>query len=446
MVERPFLRHAAVLTGALAILGVDLLSGARARAQTAPEPFGEDALFQTMLKRPSDLDATLRYATGAEQSGDIEASIGALERLLFFNPNLPRMRFELGTLYFRLGSYEMAQGYFQAAQASTDAPEDMKQRIQEFLDAIDKKIQPDQWSGFAQTGFRYQSNASLGPSQQSLLGATRPINSQFVAQPDWNWFGAFGVSYVHDFGNQGGDVLEANLLGYDAQQFKATSVDAGLLDIRIGPRFGIFQDFLNSASIKPYVVATGATLADAPYLGSFGGGVTMHFNWAKVELDPYVEFRSMDYHNSTLYPLASGLNGSLSALGLLAAGKIVEDVRWQAKLAFTHSDDAFSWYSYNRYAIDILFPATVPSPWGGRGWIVTPSFGVGQWLYRQPDPITNPFITEHDLEWRVGVGVDIPIKDRLGLGVQVQYRAMNSNVPGNTFKDFSVTIGPTVNF
>jgi len=47
---------------------------------------------------------------------------------------------------------------------------------------------------------------------------------------------------------------------------------------------------LSGASIKPYVAATGATLADAAYLGSIGGGVTMHLNWANVAFDPYVEF------------------------------------------------------------------------------------------------------------------------------------------------------------
>jgi hypothetical protein len=58
----------------------------------------------------------------------------------------------------------------------------------------------------------------------------------------------------------------------------------------------------------------------------------------------------------------------------------------------------------------------------------------------------NPIVTEHDLEWRVGVGLDVPIRDKIGLGVQVQYRALNSNVPLNTVRDFSITLGPTVSF
>jgi tetratricopeptide (TPR) repeat protein len=427
-------------------MGLGAFAGSPAVAQTAPEAVADNALFQTMLNRPSNLDAALRYAVNTKKAGDIEASIGTLERLLFYNPNLLDVRFELGTLYFRLGSFEMARGYFQTVQESAKTTPEMKERVQEFLDAIEKKLQPDQWSGFGQQGFRYQSNASFGPSQQSLSGATRPLNSAFARQPDWNWFGTLGLNYVHDFGTQAGDVFEATLLGYDAQQFNDSSVDTGFLDIRVGPRFGIFQDALNGASIKPYAAATGATLANEPYLGSIGGGVTMHFNWAEVALDPYVEFRRQGYRNSSLYPLASGLDGTLATVAVQAGGMINEGVRWQAKLAFNHSNDASPWYSYDRVGFDVWLPCVAPSPWGGRGWTVTPSFGLAPWLYQQPDPNTYPLITEHDLEWRVGVGFDIPVRDSIGLGVQLQYRALNSNIPGNTVKTFSVTMGPTVSF
>ncbi len=170
------LRRTAIISGTIALLGIGVLPDAPARAQTTPGPFSEDPLFQTMLSKPTNLDTTLRYAVNTEQTGDIEASIGALERLLFFNPKLSRVRFELGTLYFRLGSYEMARGYFQTVQTAADATPEMQQRAQEYLDAIEKKLQPDQLSGYAQTGFRYQTNATYGPS--SAIATRRNASNQ----------------------------------------------------------------------------------------------------------------------------------------------------------------------------------------------------------------------------------------------------------------------------
>jgi tetratricopeptide (TPR) repeat protein len=445
VIEAKLLRAAAI-SGAIALLGCGAISVPPVRAQSVSGLLPPDPLFQAMLSTPSNFDTTLRYAVSAKQRGDLEAAIGALERLLYYNSNLSRVEFELGTLYFRLGSYQMARGYFQSVLNAVDATAEMRARAQEYLDEIEKRLQPDQLSGYAQTGFRYQTNASYGATQQSLLGATRPINSQLLPQPDGNWFGVFAVNYVHDFENQSGDVFEANVVGYTAQQFNVSAVDTDLLDIRVGPRFGIFLDELNGASIKPYAVATGMLLANTPYLGSFGGGVTMHFNLANIALDPYAEFRQMDYHSTSLYPLASGLTGSLVTVALQAAGIISENVRWQARWAFYSSNDASPWFSYNRYAFDIWFPCAIVTPWGGPDWVLTPSFTVSPWLYRQPDPAVAPFVTEHAFEWGVGAGLDIPLKDQFGLGVAVQYRASISNIPGNTVRDLAVTLGPAVRF
>ncbi|MCI0465416.1 MAG: tetratricopeptide repeat protein [Beijerinckiaceae bacterium] len=438
--------RAAVLSGALGLLGNWAIPGPPVWAENIPEPLATDAMLQAMLAKPASIDTALQYAVATRDLGDIEASIGALERLLFYNPNLARVRFELGTLYFRLGSYQMARGYFETVLSAADATTEMKERAQEYIDEIEKKLDPNQWSGYFQTGFRYQTNASFGPSQQSLLGATRPINSPFTPQADWNWFAAFALNYVHDFENQSGDVFEANIRGYTAQQFNVTEVSTGLLDIRIGPRFGVLLDTLKGASFKPYAVATGVLLANQPYLGSFGAGMTMHFNWANAGWDPYIEIRRMDYRSSSLYPLAFGLEGILATAALQGTGSITTDVRWQGRLTYSHADDRFPWYSYDRFAFDFWLPVKVPAPWGGRNWVLTPSFTVSPWLYRQPDPAIVPLVTERAFEWRVGAGLDIPIWDRFGLGIAVQYRAYNSNVPGNTIRDLAVTMGPAVSF
>jgi hypothetical protein len=59
-----------------------------------------DAAFQAMLRHPADLDVLFRFATIASRTGDLEGAISALERML--NPDLPRVRLELGVLYYRL--------------------------------------------------------------------------------------------------------------------------------------------------------------------------------------------------------------------------------------------------------------------------------------------------------------------------------------------------------
>jgi len=65
----------------------------------------------------------------AASQGDIESAISAYEQLRFYNPKLAATRFQLGVLYYQLGSYAQARGYLQTALAMPDpyagvSPED----------------------------------------------------------------------------------------------------------------------------------------------------------------------------------------------------------------------------------------------------------------------------------------------------------------------------------
>jgi tetratricopeptide (TPR) repeat protein len=432
--------------GALAPLALLALSSLPASAQTTSD-LGRDLnpLFQGLLARPSDFNNALQYAALAP-ANDIESAISTYEQLLFYNPNLASVRFELGVLYYRLGSYEMARGYFESALKMKDMTPELRVKTEELISAIDKKLRPDQVSGYVQTGLRYQTNAAVGPGPQTVLASGLLFNNRFAARSDWNWFGAFGVSYVHDFENQRGDTFEVTTVGYDAQQFKLHQFDIGLVEFRAGPRFGIQSDMIKGLSIKPYVIASGGTLADAPYYAALGGGLTAHADAGSVALDPYVEVVKQNFRNLTLYPLASGMTGPLTTAGLQASGPVYSSLNFQSRITYAHADANFNPYGYNSWAADVWLPWNF-SPFGdGRVWTLIPTAGVTWWQYAAPDPTINPTITPNIQEWRVGLGLEVPIWKLLYLGLLTQYRVDQSNIPAFSMRDFSVTAGPTLRF
>lgn len=435
-----------LLAGAVAPMALLVVSGQSASAQS-PSGFAGDLspLFQGILTRPSDLNNTLQYAALAP-STDIESAISTYEQLLFYNPHLSAVRFELGVLYYRLGDYEMAHEYFTTALKMPDATPDLRQRAEDLLVAVDKKLFPDQFSGFAQTGLRYQTNASVGPSPQTVLASHLLLSNQFAAHPDGNWFGAFGLNYVHDFENQRGDTFEASAIGYDAQQFKLHQFDIGQLELRAGPRFGIPTAGSIGLSVKPYVVAMGGLLADAPYYGSLGGGLTAHANLGNVALDPYVEIVQQSFRNLTLYPLASGMNGELQTYGLQASGPVYSSLSFQTRVVYAHADAAYNPFGYDSYAADLWLPWNFSPLGDGRTWTLTPTAGFTHWQYSAPDPEIDPLTTPHILEWRVGLGLEFPIWKQLMLATLVQYRADLSNIAAFAMHDYSVAAGPTFRF
>jgi hypothetical protein len=109
-------------------------------------------------------------------------------------------------------------------------------------------------------------------------------------------------------------------------------------------------------TVKPYVVATGAILADAPYMGGIGGGLTLHATAGNVSLDPYGEVVQQSFRNSSFYPLATGLSGTLSTVGLQASGPIASGLAWQSRIAFARANDQSAFDSYKSFAGDIWLP------------------------------------------------------------------------------------------
>lgn len=236
--------------GALTALTVALGLAGAAQANTPAE---QQRLLQITLAQPTNYDAAFEYARVWIVLGDYEAAIGTLERLLFFNPNMTRVKYELGALYFRLRSYELAIRYFREALQSPDLDSVTRARIEAVLPAAEKQRQPHRVSAFLQTGLRYQTNANFAPSS----GLVRVGNTDIGLLPserrkaDWNLFALGGLSYDIDFQNQRGDLLEMRLLGYGMHQFDLADLNLGFVEGSIGPRLALAPDYYPGATFSP---------------------------------------------------------------------------------------------------------------------------------------------------------------------------------------------------
>jgi tetratricopeptide (TPR) repeat protein len=167
--------------------------------QQSPLKSEANTLFKRIYEHPDDLDALFRYAQVTTELGDYEAAIGALERILYFRHDLPRVQLELGALYFRLHSFPMARSYFDTVLKGKDVPEPVRRRVTAYLAAIATAEQQSKtFSAFFQTGARYQTNANAGPNGLVVraLGNDAILSSAFARKPDWNWFGQGGFRWL----------------------------------------------------------------------------------------------------------------------------------------------------------------------------------------------------------------------------------------------------------
>src|SRR5579885_1716153 len=151
----------------------------------------KDRLFQKMLANPADLYVALVYANVSSPLAHNEGAVSSLERMLLFNPNLPRVVLELGALYFLMGSFDIARTYFDKALAQNPPPE-VRQRVDQYLALIDQQLSPTRLTGTLFFGAQYQSDANVAPATSTIASPIGPVllNNQFVKMSDWDIFGS----------------------------------------------------------------------------------------------------------------------------------------------------------------------------------------------------------------------------------------------------------------
>jgi tetratricopeptide (TPR) repeat protein len=473
--DRSTRRRFRAFAGAVGFVAASLLGSHAALAQVASPPspapaaapiaapqalpiadadkrIAADLLFKRLLIKPDDLDAGFQYAELETELGDYEAAIGALERILYYNPNLPRVKLQLGVLYFRLRSYAMARNYFQAVLDAPDTPSDIRNTVQTYIAAVDKALAINQLSINGQFGLAYQTNANAGPNSPNVLalGQNALLSPQFQKTPDWNAFGLVTVHDFYDFNDQRGDGWESDLTTYYSQQFRVTRLNLGLAELRTGPRLGI-GDY-GGITVHPYGIGNVLTLANVNYLNTLGGGVSM--NWPVNEnltITPGVEFRDRTFYSSGNYPTAAGQSGGqwigyIFGSGLLSAPL---GLSWQGRISYTSSSAQYGPYAFHDFSIDAGIPYAFTAPafaHTGSVWTLTPAAGFSYTPYAVPDLIVSPFITRTDRQWRVSATLDAPFYSNFGFTLQVQYLRTYSTVPNYSLQDFIVAAGPTFHF
>lgn len=417
-----------------------------ARAQDATE---QQQLFQQMVRSPANHEVTFAYVKVATARGDYEAAIGALERLLFYNPKLTRVKYELGALYFRLGSYEMAKRYFKEALASPDIDAITKERVETYLPDTEKQLQPSRFSGFAQTGIRSQSNASFAPGGGVLrLGgqdlALLPTARQ---KSDINWFGLVGLSHDYDLQNQRGDIIETRAVGYLTEQSRLKDLNVGFVDVSLGPRLALAPELLPGVTIKPYVVGGNTWVGGSSYFSTAGAGVGVKIPVNdRFTFGPDFEWRRSDFR--TIDPVAGFNSGDWYTTSLVASWNIAQQIKLDARGLYRRGDSAFAFQSFDQWAMEAALTLEFGPPfvWMSRNWSVAPFVRWIETRFDAPNPFIDPLIARNDNQWSVGALFNAPVTKNFGISAAVQYDKTNSSLPNYRLENFSVMFGPTARF
>jgi hypothetical protein len=411
-----------------------------------------DAAFQDMLRQPSDLDVLFRFATVATQTGDLEGAISALERMLLINPDLPRVRLELGVLYYRLGSYEVARTYLAAVLASASLPPEVRSRAEQFMAEISKRQSPSRFAGEVFIGTRYQSNANLGPANSvvRLFGQSANLNQAALGTADWGAVASGQVRHFYDLGTQDKAAIETQFTAYANRQFQLSAANVSLLDLTTGPRFQAFQDTFEDVVIRPFLTGGYIWVNDTPYYGSYGAGVeTGVLLTDRLRNLSTAVWRQQNYVNSSYLPTNNQFTGVQFSANTTFQYQLNEMVSLLAiGNAQRYQTQQTLWQNYTLLGTggglvfnfaDPLFKSQLP-------WTVSLSVNLQWWQYDQPDPTVDPGVMRYQNDTILNLLLAIPFDEATTFSISGGRFNRAATLPNYEFTNNSVMFGVSRRF
>jgi Tetratricopeptide repeat len=419
-------------------------AGAASAQVSTPE---QQQTLDRMRASPTDHENTFSYVRASIAARDYEAAIAALERILQFNPGLSRAQYELGVLYFRLGSFAKAVLHFETASADTSLDPAIRRRLDGFLPDARKELEQSRFSGIFQTGIRVSSNKNGNVfSQNPLFNIGFPLRNSTGTSA----FLMGEVNHIYDFQNQRGDRWETALAGYANQPFNNRDLNVGFFDISTGPRLALAPDILPGLTIRPYVTGSSSYVGGSSYGNSIGGGVSL-----RAPVTPFfaLEF-GLDGRRVEVNTPAGLFNRDIISSGTLwtssvgAQWSITDSMTFKGKAFIRRNNADGIGFDSNHTGLEASLKIDFDPPTDAIGfrWSMTPFIRYTSVAFRQTEIINANAIRRRDEQLRAGLQLDMPITRYLGFSGSFEHTQNLSNIRNYRSTGWSVMAGPTLRF
>ena len=435
---------AGVVTASAATSNVPAQASGKALADIEAQ---RQAIFQQILKNPSDVELTLKYAELSSEAGDLEGAISALERLLIYAPQVAQIDYQLGILYMRLGAYAQASTDFKAAIASPDATPEIKATAQQYIAIADKEQTGDYFTGSFVPGVRYQTNANGGAqvSTVDVFGHQFELNDAAMASPDYNAYIAAVVHGSHDLRDQG-DRINLDGSFYASAYHSHTEINTIAGEVDIGPVLALDRYGMRGSTLGLYAILGAVELGGTPYLYTLGaGGVITTNPSAGLSLQSRLEYRQEYYQSSVDRPTNDQYTGArirITDSGQLAANDWLKIYSaGYAERKFAQVGTKADWEA----GVSAGMTLALGDASKARPWTVDLQAGLAARLYDLADISQSPDQRLDKIGF-VQATLDVPLTDKVSAEASIGYRKQISNYDLDTFDDASISLALKTDF
>lgn len=397
--------------------------------------------YDELLANPTNVTLIYRYAQLQISAGNYEAAAGALEQMLILAPDQPRVQFELGALYMRMGAPQTALPYLRQAAASPNLPDEQRQQTAIYIAEAERRGRRSQLSGDVTFGMRYDSNANLVPATNAVF--SRGVIVQGQEQPRSDFAGVIvgRATHIFDFNTNDDTALVSTLYGYGTRQVNVDISNVLLGELTTGVRFHPFPNLYPRALMRPHFVTNAVLLTDRLYSWTFGGGIDLSVPLSdRTTVDFTYQYRRVDYRNIPSRTTAADLSGHENQLRTRVTYRPTTTWSGYVEMSGRYVDTQQAFLNFSELGVTLGSSfAYAIADW--RPWYAS-AYAIYYYRpYDAPDPAVDPVKRRVENEVRLGGSNIIPLAGAFSLVQQVDYLRTYANIPNYARHNWSVMLG-----
>lgn|GEM_PF-4181920 len=404
--------------------------------------------YQDVLADPGDLGKTFAYAEKLVEERNFESAAAVLERLSIRYPRQPEIRLELGVMYYRLNSPQMAKEQFQRVLAMQNVDPDVRRKAEEFLLHAEPLTQKSRFTGDVSFGMQYQSNATAGATKNNFIANGLDVGT-VKKDDDFNGVVGFNVNHVYEFDSQWGTALESSLGGRGAFYIDNNQLNEIDLHGRTGVGFTIPGFATGQLRLQPHVNIDLAT-RDQQLL-EFGGGPGIEASYKPVDqwkLTLGYDAMFRDYQHVGSIGDTERLSGSDQTLNLNSTWEIVPRTYLISDVGGHFFNARKNYLDYNSVYGGIALLQGYHSPISllSYDWWLRIGGGYEHRWFDGVNPANGSDNARRDNVWHAQVSNVIPITDSWRITQQFDYEKVNSNLRQADYDNYTASLLATWSF
>ncbi len=415
---------------------------------------------------PNNPQALFPLARALADRGQTSQAIRIYNRILAIDPSLARVHLDLGVLLLQNGELEDARHHLSIALTEGRGSPAVQQRVQQYIDEIDARLNAHDVFGYVLTAARFQSNPEAAPD--TILGAGDDgfipgLDDQYTNEEGFGGIIAGDLTWIARLEKTGAAAFETHVQLYgSAQEDDDLNLFVGGLDL--GPRFRLGSSF-GAPSLRVYGFINHANLAGESFFTGGGGGANFSVNFSEdvqgdltyeleargynsdpvvvtvQEGDPAMDVEKTYFREDTLEhrfnaELQVGVLG-LDAVRLIGQGRIVNADEQP------NGNDNQSLVEFGG-GIDLQKSFRLTP--GGNTWSVSGGVLAKQRNYDEEDVVFNPGVEREQSIYRFNATGSIPLADFAAIIIGAGHTITESNVDRFEYDNTEATAGVLFHF